>query len=143
MSALILDGTATDQVIVYGELLVEAARSATRSSLNMGNWIVTGGAGFIGSHVCDAFLADGWSVTALDDLSSGRRGNVPPGAELVVEDIRSSVASELLADGGELAIEHSVRGELPDSVEGLVRQGSRNYGENRITFFAAGPGLTS
>ena len=50
---------------------------------------------------------------------------------------------ELLADGGELAIEHSVRGELPDSVEGLVRQGSRNYGENRITFFAAGPGLTS
>ncbi|MGB5660638.1 MAG: 16S rRNA (guanine(966)-N(2))-methyltransferase RsmD [Thermoanaerobaculia bacterium] len=50
---------------------------------------------------------------------------------------------ELLAVGGELAIEHSVRRGLPDSVEGLVRQGSRNYGENRIAFFAAAPGLTS
>jgi len=50
---------------------------------------------------------------------------------------------ELLAEGGELAIEHSVRRELPNSVEGLVCQGSRNYGENQITFFAAGPGMTS
>jgi len=54
---------------------------------------------------------------------------------------RELVASleDLMAGGGELAIEHSIRQELPDSVEGLVRQGSRDYGENRITFFAAGP----
>lgn len=46
----------------------------------------------------------------------------------------------LLAEGGEVAIEHSVRRVLPDSVGGLMSQGSRVYGENQVTFFAAGPG---
>ncbi|HEX2044220.1 MAG TPA: NAD-dependent epimerase/dehydratase family protein [Gaiellaceae bacterium] len=50
--------------------------------------IVTGGAGFIGSHVVDALLARGDEVVVLDDLSSGRRENVDAGAELVVGDIR-------------------------------------------------------
>jgi nucleoside-diphosphate-sugar epimerase len=44
--------------------------------------LVTGGAGFIGSHVADALLAEGWQVTVLDDLSSGKREQVPAGAEL-------------------------------------------------------------
>ena len=48
---------------------------------------VTGGAGFIGSHVCRALLARGCRVTALDNLSIGRRENVPAEAELVVGDI--------------------------------------------------------
>ncbi|MGH7668596.1 MAG: NAD-dependent epimerase/dehydratase family protein, partial [Gemmatimonadaceae bacterium] len=39
--------------------------------------LVTGGAGFIGSHVADRFLADGHTVTVLDNLSSGRRENLP------------------------------------------------------------------
>ncbi|MEW6581541.1 MAG: NAD-dependent epimerase/dehydratase family protein [Actinomycetota bacterium] len=38
--------------------------------------LVTGGAGFIGSHLCEALLADGWEVYALDDLSTGRFENV-------------------------------------------------------------------
>jgi UDP-glucose 4-epimerase len=50
--------------------------------------IVTGGAGFIGSHVADALAARGDEVHVLDDLSSGRRENVPAGAELHVADIR-------------------------------------------------------
>src|SRR5436190_6928300 len=50
--------------------------------------LVTGGAGFIGSHVVEALLARGDEVHALDDLSKGRRENVPPGAELHVADIR-------------------------------------------------------
>lgn len=51
--------------------------------------IVTGGAGFIGSHVADALLARGDEVHVLDDLSKGKRDNVPAGAELHVADIRS------------------------------------------------------
>src|SRR6266850_6137642 len=51
--------------------------------------IVTGGAGFIGSNVADALLARGDEVHVLDDLSKGKRENVPAGAELHVTDIRS------------------------------------------------------
>lgn len=49
--------------------------------------LVTGGAGFIGSNVADAYLARGWRVTVLDDLSTGKRGNVDPRAELIEADI--------------------------------------------------------
>ncbi len=50
--------------------------------------IVTGGAGFIGSHVVDALLARGEEVLVLDDLSRGKRENVPEGARLEVVGIR-------------------------------------------------------
>ena len=49
--------------------------------------MVTGGAGFIGSHVADAFLADGAEVLVLDDLSTGSEENVPAAAELQRVDI--------------------------------------------------------
>jgi UDP-glucose 4-epimerase len=68
--------------------------------------LVTGGAGFIGSHVCDAFAANGWSVTALDDLSAGREENLSAGVDLVVADIRSPEGSRLVRDGGFDVISH-------------------------------------
>jgi UDP-glucose 4-epimerase len=50
--------------------------------------LVTGGAGFIGSHVTEAYLAAGDEVWIVDDLSSGRQENVPDGARFVELDIR-------------------------------------------------------
>ncbi len=50
--------------------------------------LVTGGAGFIASHVADAYLAQGHEVAVLDDLSRGFRHNVNPGARLFVGDVR-------------------------------------------------------
>jgi UDP-glucose 4-epimerase len=62
--------------------------------------LVTGGAGFIGSHVADAYLARGHHVTVLDSLKSGRREQVPAGAEFVHADIRSDDARRVVLDGG-------------------------------------------
>lgn len=50
--------------------------------------LVTGGAGFIASHVVDAYIERGHDVTVVDDLSSGLRENVSPRAELIVADLR-------------------------------------------------------
>jgi len=49
--------------------------------------VVTGGAGFIGSHVVDALLDRGDEVVALDNLSTGRRGNVDARADLILGDV--------------------------------------------------------
>jgi UDP-glucose 4-epimerase len=53
------------------------------------NILVTGGAGFIGSHVVDAYVAEGHKVVVVDDLSSGVRENLNPKAEFYQIDIRS------------------------------------------------------
>jgi UDP-glucose 4-epimerase len=64
--------------------------------------LVTGGAGFIGSHLCGLLIADGWEVYALDDLSTGRRANVEhlrphPAFHLVVDSVLTrSVVNELV-----------------------------------------------
>lgn len=65
-----------------------------------GSVLVTGGAGFIGSHIAEAYLAAGWRVTCLDDLSRGKREQVPAGAEFIQADTRSREAFEAIADGG-------------------------------------------
>jgi UDP-glucose 4-epimerase len=62
--------------------------------------LITGGAGFIGSHVGDALIADGWSLTVLDNFSSGKRAQVPAGATIVEADIRSPEAAACIREGG-------------------------------------------
>ncbi len=49
--------------------------------------LVTGGAGFIGSHIVDALVGEGWSVAIIDDMSSGSSANVNPDVELYEVDI--------------------------------------------------------
>lgn len=58
--------------------------------------LVTGGAGFIGSHVCDAFVHKAHEVIALDNLSSGKRENLDPRVRLQVADIGGSEAVQLI-----------------------------------------------
>ena len=62
------------------------------------NVLVTGGAGFIGSHVADAYLARGDRVWIVDDLSSGRQKNLPPDAEFLHMSIGDPELSALFAD---------------------------------------------
>ena len=68
--------------------------------------LLTGGAGFIGSHVARALLTEGHEVIVLDDLSSGKREQVPAGAGLVVADIRSEEAARLIMDEAPEALVH-------------------------------------
>lgn len=59
--------------------------------------LVTGGAGFIGSHVVDAYVADGHDVTVIDNLSKGNRRNLNPAAHLVVMDILGAGLDDVFA----------------------------------------------
>ncbi len=59
--------------------------------------LITGGAGFIGSTIADLFLGAGWDVAILDDLSSGKRDNVPAAARFYPVDVRSAAAHEVVA----------------------------------------------
>lgn len=69
--------------------------------------MVTGGAGFIGSHVADHLLENGHEVAVADDLSSGKRENIPPGASFYELDVRSAAAvSEAFEDFRPAAVAH-------------------------------------
>lgn len=88
---------------------------------------VTGGAGFIGSHVADALVAAGHRVLIVDDLSSGRKENVPAGAELHVLDIRSPEAAALLRESGtEVLVHHAAQMDVRRSVADPVFDASVN-----------------
>jgi UDP-glucose 4-epimerase len=117
-----------------------------------GTVCITGGAGFIGSHVADAFLREGWRVLILDNLSGGRRENVPPGAELHVLDIRSTGAADLVREGGvDLLVHHAAQMDVRKSVEDPVfdadvnilgglnlLEGARRGGVRQVVFASTG-----
>ena len=60
--------------------------------------LITGGAGFIGSHIADAYLARGWRVTVIDNLSTGRRENVDARVELIERDLSDPATAKLLLE---------------------------------------------
>jgi UDP-glucose 4-epimerase len=79
--------------------------------------IVTGGAGFIGSHVAEAFLERGYDVVVVDDLSAGREGNVPEGAELARVDITDADALAEPFGGASIVCHLAAQASVTVSVE--------------------------
>jgi nucleoside-diphosphate-sugar epimerase len=82
--------------------------------------LVTGGAGFIGSHLTDALLVHGWNVRVFDDFSTGRRPNlagVSRDAEIVEGDLRDPSAVHRAAKGCEVVFHLGALGSVPRSVE--------------------------
>jgi UDP-glucose 4-epimerase len=114
--------------------------------------LVTGGAGFIGSHIVDAYVDAGHEVVVLDDLSSGRIENVNPRARFVRLDIRDRETRAVIAAERPAVVNHhaaqmDVRRSVADpafdaavNVTGLIRvlEGARDGGARRIVFASSG-----
>lgn len=84
----------------------------------MARYLVTGGAGFIGSHVVDALAARGDAVRVVDDLSTGRRGNLAgqPDVELIEADLAERQVAEAAVAGVDCAVHLAAVPSVPRSV---------------------------
>jgi len=80
--------------------------------------LVTGGAGFIGSHVVDAYVAAGHEVAVLDNFSTGNEANLNPAAEVHRADLRDQAAVEkaVASFRPEIVNHHAAQSEVPKSV---------------------------
>ena len=118
--------------------------------------LVTGGAGFIGSHVADLFLANGFEVTVVDDLSSGKRENVSPAAAFHQIGVNSAEFATLVADGafdviahlaGQIDVRHSVADPVNDATINvlgtlnLMEALRQSDGKARVVFTSTGGAL--
>ena len=113
---------------------------------------MTGGAGFIGSHVADAYLASGDHVWVLDNLSSGRPSNIPEDAEFIELDIRDDDISNLFREVQFDIVNHhaaqiDVRTSVADptidasiNLEGLLNltEAAIEVGTRRFVFVSSG-----
>jgi UDP-glucose 4-epimerase len=117
--------------------------------------LVTGGAGFIGSHLVDAYLERGWRVSIVDNLSTGVRANLNPAAELheadladpaameIVEGIRPDVISHHAA---QIDVRKSVSDPAFDAIANIVAsvrllQKAHELGVRRVLFASSGGAL--
>src|SRR3954447_333125 len=117
-----------------------------------GRVLVTGGAGFIGSHIAEAYLRDGWEVVVLDDLSRGHERNIPRGVPFVRADIRSPEARKTIATGKfDVVNHHAAQIDVRVSVDqpafdshinvvGFVNllEGASEGGVSRVIFASSG-----
>ncbi|HEX6308899.1 MAG TPA: NAD-dependent epimerase/dehydratase family protein [Longimicrobiales bacterium] len=115
--------------------------------------LVTGGAGFIGSHVADAYIRHGARVWIVDDLSSGRRGNVPARAQFAQLDIRDARLADVFSEAGgfDIVSHHAAqidvrisvtdpRRDAGTNVDGFlnVAECARRFGCGRFMFVSSG-----
>ena len=99
--------------------------------------LVTGGAGFIGSHLVRRLLAEDWQVRVLDDLSSGSRDAVPAGTELVEGDVRDQALVRELVEGCRRVFHFAAYVNLPDSFDHREECMSINVDGTRCALEAA------
>jgi UDP-glucose 4-epimerase len=92
------------------------------------NILVTGGAGFIASHIVDAYLAGGHQVTIVDNLSTGKRTNINPAAEFHNVDIRDAEALAKVITPGKFDVvnHHAAQMDVRRSVADPVYDASVN-----------------
>jgi UDP-glucose 4-epimerase len=114
--------------------------------------LITGGAGFIGSHIADACVAAGHDVVVVDDLSSGKRHQVPQAALFHAVDIRSpEIPAIMAAERPEVLIHHAAQMDVRRSVtdprfdaqvnlDGLLNllEAGRQNGLRRVLFASSG-----
>lgn len=114
--------------------------------------VVTGGAGFIGSHIADAYIERGHEVFIIDDFSTGREGNVNPRCKVHVLDIVSPEIPKLLADvrpdvlnhhAAQMDVRRSVADPMLDArvnIVGLLNvvEGCRAAGVKKVIFASSG-----
>ena len=85
-------------------------------------FLVTGGAGFIGSNLCEALLKNGCAVRCLDDLSTGKRSNVElfegePGYTFIEGDVKDLDVCLSACDGVDYVMHEAAWGSVPRSIE--------------------------
>ncbi len=91
------------------------------------NILVTGGAGFIASHVTDLYIAEGYNVLIVDDLSSGSEKNLNPKAKFVKMDIRDAKIRDLIKENHiEVVNHHAAQLKVRDSVENPLNDADIN-----------------
>lgn len=82
----------------------------------MARYLVTGGAGFIGSHLAAALLAQGHTVRVVDNLSTGSMGNVPDGAEFVAGDLTNPDIAVAATAGCDVILHQAAVPSVPQSI---------------------------
>ena len=114
--------------------------------------LVTGGAGFIGSHVAEEFINSGYEVLVIDDLSSGKRENVPSQAKFIQMDICSEELEDVFEDfkprfvahlAAQIDVRKSVSNPIFDAKVNIlgginILQQSVKYGVNKFVFASTG-----
>jgi UDP-glucose 4-epimerase len=114
--------------------------------------LVTGGAGFIGSHVSDALVTAGHEVAVVDNLSTGRREFVPPAANFFPYDIKAQETFDFIVDwrpqviihhAAQMSVRHSVADPIFDAQENILGslnlfQAAIQAGVEKIIFASTG-----
>jgi len=99
--------------------------------------IVTGGAGFIGSHLVDLLLSEGHEVHIVDNLSSGSRDNIRPNAVFHEIDVRDQVALTELFSGADIVFHLAANARLQFSIEQPIETNDNNVGGTLSVLCAA------